>query len=166
MNWDAIGAIGEVLGAIGVVASLLYVARQMHQNNANQRAAAKIEMTRQFMDFSDMLMNDTGLAELHNRGLRGEELTEDEEFIFQRLMAKSTWYFSTMFYLVQQHGMTDDDWEESYSVIRWYCRMPGYVRFWRNRERAHGADFLAFMDAEIKRQAASDAPHSTGGPGA
>ncbi len=32
MNWDAIGAIAELLGAIGVIASLVYLARQMSQN--------------------------------------------------------------------------------------------------------------------------------------
>jgi hypothetical protein len=28
MNWDAIGAIGEVIGAVAVVASLVYLAVQ------------------------------------------------------------------------------------------------------------------------------------------
>ena len=32
MNWDAIGAIAELAGAIGVIASLIYLARQIRQN--------------------------------------------------------------------------------------------------------------------------------------
>jgi hypothetical protein len=32
MNWEAIGAIGEVGGAIAVVATLLYLAAQIRQN--------------------------------------------------------------------------------------------------------------------------------------
>ena len=32
MNWDAIGAIAELLGAIGVIASLIYLATQVRQN--------------------------------------------------------------------------------------------------------------------------------------
>lgn len=32
MNWDAIGAIGEVAGALGVVASLIYLAKQIRHN--------------------------------------------------------------------------------------------------------------------------------------
>ena len=35
MNWDAIGAIAELLGAIGVIASLLYLARQMRNGAAD-----------------------------------------------------------------------------------------------------------------------------------
>jgi len=40
MNWDAIGAIAELLGAVGVIASLVYFARQMRQNTWATRAAA------------------------------------------------------------------------------------------------------------------------------
>ena len=32
MNWDAIGAIGEVCGAIAVVITLVYLSRQLREN--------------------------------------------------------------------------------------------------------------------------------------
>jgi hypothetical protein len=32
MNWDAFGAIGEIIGAIGVVITLVYLAYQISQN--------------------------------------------------------------------------------------------------------------------------------------
>jgi len=34
MNWDAVGAVGEVIGAVAVVASLAYLARQIRQNSS------------------------------------------------------------------------------------------------------------------------------------
>ena len=37
MNWDAVGAIAELAGALGVVASLAYLAIQIRQNTAQQR---------------------------------------------------------------------------------------------------------------------------------
>jgi len=40
MNWDAIGAVGEILGALAVVATLAYLAIQMKQNSASLRIAA------------------------------------------------------------------------------------------------------------------------------
>jgi hypothetical protein len=33
MNWDAIGAIGEILGALAVVATIVYLARQVRDNS-------------------------------------------------------------------------------------------------------------------------------------
>ncbi len=39
MNWDAVGAIGEVLGAIGVIVTLIYLAGQLRQNTKELRSA-------------------------------------------------------------------------------------------------------------------------------
>ena len=38
MNWDAIGAIGEIVGALAVLATLIYLAIQVRQNSVLQRA--------------------------------------------------------------------------------------------------------------------------------
>ena len=32
MNWQAVGAVGELIGGIAVVLSLIYIAMQMRQN--------------------------------------------------------------------------------------------------------------------------------------
>ena len=37
MNWDAIGAIAESLGTVGIIASLVYVAIQIRQNTRSTR---------------------------------------------------------------------------------------------------------------------------------
>ncbi|MCR9277845.1 MAG: hypothetical protein NXH85_07695 [Pseudomonadaceae bacterium] len=38
MNWDALGAIAELLGAIAVIASLLYLGRQIQVSNRQSKA--------------------------------------------------------------------------------------------------------------------------------
>ena len=52
MNWDAAGAMGELLGAVVVVISVIYLASQVRQNTAASRAEAlrsfSIEVSRQF----------------------------------------------------------------------------------------------------------------------
>ena len=40
MNWDAIGAIGEIVGASAVVISLVYLASQIRIQNRESRAAS------------------------------------------------------------------------------------------------------------------------------
>jgi hypothetical protein len=47
MNWEAIGAIGELFGALAVVLTLIYLATQVRQNTLAMRVAAKQEITRQ-----------------------------------------------------------------------------------------------------------------------
>ncbi len=38
MNWDAVGAMAELVGAIGVIASLIYLAIQIRQNTRSLQA--------------------------------------------------------------------------------------------------------------------------------
>ena len=40
MTLESLGNLGEFVGAIGVVISLVYLARQMHQNTLSVRAAS------------------------------------------------------------------------------------------------------------------------------
>jgi hypothetical protein len=149
MNWEALGAIGELVGAAAVIATLLYLATQIRQNNTSQRVAAKLEMTRQFSEFIDFLVLHPELAAIHDSGLEGKELTAEELTIFSRMMAKASWYFATMHFQYQVQKLEDGDWEESRSLITYYCSMPGYQNFWASRERAHGPEFLQYVDNEI-----------------
>lgn len=43
MNWEAIAAVGELAGAVAVVVSLLYLARQISQNTRAMRRTAAHE---------------------------------------------------------------------------------------------------------------------------
>ena len=44
MNWEAIGAIGEIIGAAAVVVSLIYLATQIRTQNNEARLAATHEI--------------------------------------------------------------------------------------------------------------------------
>jgi NAD/NADP transhydrogenase alpha subunit len=40
MNWDAISSVAEIIGAIAVVVSLIYLASQVKQSNTQARGEA------------------------------------------------------------------------------------------------------------------------------
>ncbi len=52
MNWDSIGVLADVVGAIGVIASLLYVGFQIRQNTRATRAASAREAVYRFADWN------------------------------------------------------------------------------------------------------------------
>ena len=45
MNWEAIGAVGETIGAIAVVVSILYLSIQIRSNTRATKASASFEAT-------------------------------------------------------------------------------------------------------------------------
>ena len=50
MNWDAIGAVGEIVGAIAVVVTLAYLAIQIQQNTRMMRREAHLDRVRHIAD--------------------------------------------------------------------------------------------------------------------
>lgn len=79
MDWNAVGAIGEIVGAVAVVATLAYLAQQIRdQNRANQTAAFE-GIVDAFSQFNMMLAADTELHRIYTTGLNDPtELTDDE----------------------------------------------------------------------------------------
>jgi hypothetical protein len=45
MNWDAVGAVGEILVAAAVVVSLIYLAAQIRNQNRESRLSAMLEIS-------------------------------------------------------------------------------------------------------------------------
>jgi hypothetical protein len=70
MNWDAVGAIAELVGALGVVVSLAYLAVQIRQSTAQSKlntTAIQASSFQQLLDhhsfFNLRLVDDPGLLE-------------------------------------------------------------------------------------------------------
>lgn len=70
MNWEALGAIAELLGAIGVIVTLVYLATQIRQNNHQLRGAATTAVYEYQRTLTEMLSAD---PELYKIALRGNE---------------------------------------------------------------------------------------------
>jgi hypothetical protein len=78
MNWEAIGAIGEVLGAVGVVATLGYLAFQLRQNNKLLSAQARYSLRVLRSDVADSILAAHVLEAIHKYAA-GEDVTPAEK---------------------------------------------------------------------------------------
>ena len=80
MNWEAIAAIGEVGGAIAVVVTLVYLARQIRQSTEATRVAAYHQAQEQLWSVGASIATDPGLSEILARaftaGLDGLEIPD------------------------------------------------------------------------------------------
>lgn len=64
VNWDAIGAVGEILGAIAVVATLGYLAIQTRHNVAATQTNTRQAILDSGQQFLSNLILDPGLDEI------------------------------------------------------------------------------------------------------
>jgi hypothetical protein len=77
MNWDAIGAVGEILGAIGVVASLFYVGQQVKEGSRATRGQTFESLSTALSTTANLFVEDPTLLDIGARSVAGEELSAD-----------------------------------------------------------------------------------------
>jgi hypothetical protein len=79
MDWAMLGAVGELVGAFAVVASLLYVGRQVQHNTAMARSAARHELSAEGNTWAMSIAQTPSLAEAFARVHRGETRADVSE---------------------------------------------------------------------------------------
>ena len=90
MNWEALGAVAETAGAIGVITTLFYLARQLNQNTETVRASAIAATYHTSTDVSRLMAQDPVLAKVFWAGMADREaLSEEDRYGFDSLMAIS-----------------------------------------------------------------------------
>ena len=83
MNWDAIGAIGEIAGALVLVISLVYVGIQIRQNTRAMRYQAGQNLIDMQVRLNAMLAENSDLAGIIQLGMSGRDaLSADEQLRF------------------------------------------------------------------------------------
>ena len=80
MNWEAIGAVGEIVGALAVFLTLLYLAVQLRQNSLIAKATIRENRTDSSQTIILALKNETELLS------KTEPLNEEEALRFNLLM--------------------------------------------------------------------------------
>lgn len=158
MNWDAIGAIAEAIGAVGVIASLLYLAVQVRGNTRASAIESKLQSTRMLHDFIDSLVQDPELNDLFLRGVADlGSLSEADYYRFSNMSLKAFWFFSAGYFQFRTGTLGEDDWHEIRAVLRYWLRRPGCQAWWAKLGRAaFGSEFARFVDGEIARLTAGE----------
>ena len=95
MNWEAISAIGQIVGAIAVVVSLIYLAREIRTNARSARVASLHDVNRWLGE----LVEHPHLAELYYRGIRDFRSLKSADLVrFSALMDQMFYIFRELYY--------------------------------------------------------------------
>jgi len=78
INWEAIGAAGEVTGAFAVVITLVYLAKQLRENTSSNRTNSSWTMMQAFNQMHDNVVASPQFSETVQKAFLGQELTSTE----------------------------------------------------------------------------------------
>lgn len=132
MNWDAIGAIGEVTGAIGVIVSLVFVGFQIRKNTVASEAATYQASVGYDISMLMGLSSDSEQARIFNAYVWVAEATNLTDNDVTRAEYQMTALLRHLENLFLQHdlGMLSDDiWKTRKGLLDAIILSPGYERY-------------------------------------
>ena len=108
MNWEAAGAIAEIIGTFGVVISLIYLGLQIRGQTVEARLASGVEMANQMSQVYSDMSSSRDVAELWLSGLRDFNALDDPQKVqFSALLSRFMRMMEAMFNQHRQ-GRFDD----------------------------------------------------------
>ena len=78
MNWEAIGAVGEIVGAGAVVATLAYLSIQLRHARRASEAQGTLVTTEMASHWRNMLLQNSDLSDVLAKANAGEPLSDSE----------------------------------------------------------------------------------------
>ncbi len=153
MTLEQLGGLGEFIGALAVLGSLVYVARELHENNRSTRHAAMQSAMLAAQNVMALPVRDRDLARVIRVGMgTPDDLTEDE---FSQLQ---TWLFLVLrvhedMFVQHKAGVIDDEtWVARARSLLFMFATPGGRRVWAAASNVYRADFQAWMASSENRE--------------
>ena len=154
MNWDAIGAIAELLGAIGVIASLVYLATQIRHSREQMSENTRALQAGAYQQLEESVyrkvMDDLTIPDLERIIRVGtsdiEQLSEEDMFRWSRWIFMRLRAFDNAHYQFRM-GMQDEDrWQISRRDLELFFQMPGVVQWWKATPSTLSPEFGALVE--------------------
>jgi hypothetical protein len=157
MNWEAIGAIGDFVGGLAVVLTLIYIAFQVRQSSKqiDQHSRALAASTFYaagdgFNRWSALLVQDETVARIWQRGVAGEELDSAGKLRFNALANMLFTTLENNFHQLQLGSHSRNTLE--LSKVHWerFLTSPGGSAWWKRQGRTtFTPEFVEAVEALI-----------------
>ena len=130
MNWEAIGAIGEVVGGVAVIATLGYLAVQIRRSTAQAKSDAFAKMNEMVQGLSVRLMEDLELTEtVLAAGQDWDSLPPEKQFQAHMMNLVEVQAYESYFYMMKHGQLEESTYLSREEHVLRRLGAPG-ARFW------------------------------------
>jgi hypothetical protein len=159
VNWDAIGALAELAGAVAVVLSLVYLAIQIRQNTAQMESSERASRGAAYQGLISSMQSQlqpaaqhADLSEIIRRGLaNSRDLDEAERFRFNWLMGGQINCYENAHYQYQHGVVSEERWQRMLSELNYFVSAPGYADWWDDYAKGTlSPDMVKIVDEMVR----------------
>jgi hypothetical protein len=165
MNWDAIGAIAELLGAVGVIASLIYLAKQIRHSGEQMQENTRAARSTAYQQFEHSV-NERAMSQVTVPGLNRivhlgtsdpERLNEEESRQFLIWLYTQMRGFDNGYYQYKLGMFDEDRWQMSIAELKYFIQLPGVVATWDTMQATLSRNFVALVEEILGEEAGGEA---------
>ncbi len=153
MNWEAVGAVGEVLGAVAVVLTLAYLTAQIRIGNKALRTSMREAALDTLRQWSHVVMSDAALASVVERGAKSySDLSPTEQVQFGHCFYSFFKGFENIYIQYLDGVVSTDVWEGNSRALYLYGNQPGVLSWLERGSYLLDPRFVKMMEAEDPRE--------------
>ena len=150
MNWEALGAIGEIVGAVGVIVTLGYLAVQIRQNTKSLRASTFQGAIRDVVEHLDQLAGDAELTRIWFAGIRDfESLSSEDRQRFAVYTNSLLRRIENVVYQTSQGTLDPASWDGVRASLKDTFSNPGIVAWWKRARHLFNRQLQDFVEGEL-----------------
>jgi hypothetical protein len=136
-----------MLGAVGVILTLIYLARQIRQNTRVMRLSTSQSVATAARDWNRPLLQDPELAWTFQLGTEDPtKLDPKEQARFVELCFSLLRMFEDAHYQYHQGALDPGIWEGYEKLYATYAKAPGFQGYWKVRKQTFRPEFREFID--------------------
>ncbi len=157
-----LGSLGEFVGALGVVISLIYLARQMSQNTISVRAASFNSMTENSIRLLENTFRDGDFAHfLHRAEEDPASLSPDEQVRWDAYMTAVYRHFGNLVYQYRVGVLDEQMWQSYRETLKQHLRMRSWLT-WFEQHKGSFSRSLVELVAEATRELEAEGEEAAG----
>ena len=147
MNWSDIGSIGEAIGAIGVIGSLIYLALQVRANSKSLIKSTRESTFNSLKEWNFYVMSDPDLAWIFQQGSRDfNSLSQKERARYVHVMFSFYKTFENIFLYYKEKSISEEVWRYNSTIFFAYIAQPGAKQYYNLRKPIFDPRFCKIVD--------------------
>jgi protein-disulfide isomerase-like protein with CxxC motif len=151
MTLEQVFFVSQSIAAAAVVASILYLAREVRQSERVQRATMQ-QGRADRASHASLTIASTGLSRIWQKALSPNPDLTQEEFSQWSLICRSALLSGEDSYLQHKAGLLDEvAWGSYVAGVHFYMASPGMRAMWRVSSKQFGSDFREFVDGILSK---------------
>jgi hypothetical protein len=152
VNWDAVGAVAELLGGVATVATLAYLAVQIRQATAATRAEIRQSIADSQIHYLNARAIDPFLRRATQKALSGSELDEEERFGLRVHLVAHLRLFENHYSQYRLGTMGEGDWRAQRQLLKGLLlRIEAYRQAYSSLTDMLGDVWNSDFAAEVER---------------